>query len=131
MEWYLLVLKKYVVFEGRSRRKEYWMFTLFSTLATYLLQGFDYYFGLKHGYINFLSTIYGLAVMLPTWGVGIRRLHDVNKSGWNMLWVLLPIIGWFYLFVLGVRNGDVGENQYGPDPKNPTTELDDIGVTEA
>lgn len=130
MNWYLEVFKKYAEFNGRARRKEYWMFTLFSTLATYLFQGIDYLAGLTFEGAGFLSTIYTLIAFIPGLAVTTRRFHDVNKSGWNWLWVLLPIFGWIYLFILSVTNGDEGKNQYGLDPKNPTTELDEIGIVQ-
>jgi len=108
MEYYLGVIKKYIVFEGRARRKEFWMFFLFNILAAGVL-------GFIEGLIfppesSYLSSIYFLAVLLPTIAVSIRRIHDVNKSGW---FSLIP----FYNLYLFTSAGDTQENQYGPDPK--------------
>lgn len=132
MEWFLLAFKRYAEFNGRSRRKEYWMFYLIYSIISFclsLIDGLIGYAGSTN--IGFLSTVFGVTSIIPWISITVRRFHDVNKSTWNLLWYLFPIIGWIYIFILTIRNGDVGENQYGPDPKNPTTELDDIGVSEA
>ncbi len=113
MNWYLIVLKKYAVFTGRARRSEYWYFILFNFLNSFILSYTDIIFGMydeETGY-GVLSTIYALAVLVPGIAVAIRRMHDVGKSGWFML---IPI----YNIVLAATPGDVGENEYGPDPKN-------------
>ncbi len=106
--WYLEVLKKYTEFTGRARRAEYWYFVLYNFIISMVL-GF---LGIK-----ILGTVYSLAVFLPSIAVGIRRMHDVGKSGW---YLLIP----FYNLYLAIKEGDRGRNEYGPDPKNP--ELDDI-----
>jgi uncharacterized membrane protein YhaH (DUF805 family) len=109
MEWYLKVLKNYANFEGRARRKEYWMFVLFNAIIGFILGLVD---GVAFG-TNELGTfglIYNLAVLVPTIAVAVRRMHDVGKSGWFML---IPI----YNFILAVTEGDSGRNEYGPDPK--------------
>ncbi len=112
MNWYLEVLRKYSVFTGRARRSEYWYFILFNFLNSFILSLTDITFGMYDeatGY-GVLSTIYGLAVLVPGIAVAIRRMHDVGKSGWFML---IPI----YNIVLAVTPGLIGENEYGPDPK--------------
>lgn len=112
MEWYLKVLKQYADFNGRARRKEFWMFVLFNLLASLALSFVGYIIG-----NSFLSTIYALAVFIPGLAVSIRRLHDIGKSGWMVLIALIPIIGAIWLIVLYATEGTYGENQYGPDPK--------------
>jgi len=118
MEWYLKVINSYFEFNGRSRRKEYWMFFLFNSIfslsAFYLDIIFGTVWGIGYGpiYIG-----YGLSVMIPQITVSIRRLHDIGKSGWIYLTVLLPIIGPIFLIFLFVREGDSGDNMYGADPK--------------
>ncbi len=107
MKWYLEVLKKYTVFTGRASRSEYWYFTLFNIIISLLLG----YLGTAVHFI-YLSTVYSLAVLLPALGVAIRRMHDVNKSGW---FVLVPI----YNLILACTAGTTGENKYGPDPLKP------------
>lgn len=117
MKYYLIVLQNYVNFEGRARRKEYWMFVLFNLIFSYSLAFLDLYV-LKTG---FLDLIYSLALLIPSIAVGVRRMHDVGKSGW---YLLIPI----YNFVLAVTEGEYGPNEYGQDPKNPTNEINEIGT---
>lgn len=119
MDYYIEVLKKYAVFTGRARRSEYWYFFLFNLIASFLFTFIDFSIGTMDEMAGngLLSTIYSLGVLVPTIAVGVRRMHDVGKSGW---FILIPI----YNLILAVTDGDVGENEYGPDPKNP--EIDDI-----
>ena len=114
MNWYLEVLKKYVDFNGRARRKEYWMFTLFHIIIYYGLIILSV--AVSHN-LMFLAMFYILATLLPALGAGVRRMHDVGKSGWFYFIVLIPIIGAIWLLVLFFTEGNHGENQYGPDPK--------------
>ncbi len=119
MQWYIDVLKKYAVFDGRARRKEYWMFVLFNVITSIILGIVDRIIGTDYGSSGsgMLSSIYSLAVLLPTIGVAIRRMHDTNRSGWWILINLIPCIGWIWFIVLAAQEGGVGDNQYGPDPK--------------
>ncbi|WP_010523027.1 DUF805 domain-containing protein [Aquimarina agarivorans] len=126
MEWYLKVLKQYVDFNGRARRKEYWMFTLISTIISYIIVGITYAISPE---LVALSYIYSLAVALPSLAVVVRRLHDIGKSGWFFLIILIPLIGAIWLIVLLCQDSEPGPNEYGPNPKNPDNELDEIGVT--
>lgn len=118
MSWYLQALKKYAVFSGRARRKEYWFFVLFYIIIVVVLSVIDAMLGLKVGEgLGILSTIYMLAVFIPGLAVGVRRLHDINKSGWWILIGLIPIIGPIILLIFAVMAGTAGDNTYGPDPK--------------
>ena len=119
MNWYFEVLKKYAVFEGRARRSEYWYFFLFNIIASFLTGILDFSLGTfdEASEIGLLGTVYSLGILVPSIAVGVRRMHDVGKSGW---FLLIPI----YNLILAVTEGDVGENEYGPDPKNPY--VDDI-----
>jgi uncharacterized membrane protein YhaH (DUF805 family) len=118
MQWYTDVIKKYVVFSGRARRKEFWMFVLFNVIISIILGFIDRLIGTDYGRGNgVLGTIYSLAVLLPSLGVTWRRLHDTNRSGWWILIGLIPIIGWIVLLVFYIQEGNAGDNQYGPDPK--------------
>lgn len=105
MNWYLTALKKYATFNGRSRRKEFWMFTLINALISFA-------FGFVAGMLDMpiLGSIYSLAILVPAIAVGVRRMHDVGKSGW---FILIPI----YNLVLACTEGTQGSNEYGSDPK--------------
>ena len=123
MEWYVKVIQSYSDFNGRSRRKEYWMFTLWNLIFALLAMFLDYTFGIVYPSVGHdpLYIAYGLFVFIPGLAVAIRRLHDVGKSGWMYLVALIPIAGAIWLIVLFVTEGNEGNNAYGPDPK----ELDD------
>ncbi len=119
MEWYISVLKQYAVFEGRARRKEYWMFALISFVASVILTFIDMTIGtydLENGY-GVLSSIYGLAILLPAIGVSIRRLHDTGRKGWWLLIGLIPLVGALVLIVFFAQEGHAEANQYGQNPK--------------
>lgn len=118
MQWYTEVLKKYVVFSGRARRKEYWMFTLFNVIISIVLSSLDALIGTRNDSgFGLLNGIYTLAVLLPSLGVLARRLHDTNRSAWWILIGLVPVVGFIVLIVFTVMEGNQGDNQYGPDPK--------------
>ena|SRR3989339_1642209 len=124
MNYYLTVLKKYAKFNGRSRRAEYWYFTLFNAIICIILSIIDVLVISNSGTkitFGILSSIYSLAVLIPSIAVSIRRLHDIGKSGWMIFISLIPLIGSIWLLVLMVTNGNPGENKYGSDPKRVTT----------
>ena len=88
IDWYLKVVRdNYANFSGRARRSEYWYYALCNFLISLVLQVVDYFIG-----FGLLGGIYGLAVLVPGLAVFVRRLHDVNKSGWFILLLLLPVI---------------------------------------
>jgi uncharacterized membrane protein YhaH (DUF805 family) len=122
MNWYLAVLKNYAGFSGRARRKEYWMFTLFNIIFAIVAMILDNVLGIAMAEIGYgpLYGLYTLAVFIPGLAVSVRRLHDVGKSGWMILIVLIPIIGAIWLIVLLVTDSNSGENQYGSNPKEVT-----------
>ena len=113
MDWYLQVLQKYAVFEGRARRKEYWFFVLFNFIISIVISVAEA--GIGTGGI--LGLIYVLGVFLPSVGVGIRRLHDTDRSGWWLLVGLIPLIGFIILIVLLALDSTPGDNRFGPNPK--------------
>ncbi len=119
MNWYLEVLKKYAVFTGRARRKEYWYFLLFNIIISIILSAVD---GMTGSYnpqtgMGLLGTIYVLAILLPAVGVSIRRLHDTGRSGWWVLLSLIPLLGTIVLLVFMLQDSKPGSNQYGANPK--------------
>ncbi|MCC7124906.1 MAG: DUF805 domain-containing protein [Acidobacteria bacterium] len=118
MSWYLAVLKKYAVFRGRARRKEYWMFFLVHITILIVLGFADGSMGTaRENGLGTLGALYVIATFLPTIGAGIRRLHDTGRRGWWMLLTLVPLVGTIILLVLLAQAGQPGDNQYGPDPK--------------
>lgn|SRR5690554_4381 len=128
MNWYLKVLKQYADFNGRSRRKEYWMFVLINLIISWSLALLDYAAGTS--IFSIVSTIYSLAIFVPALAVSVRRLHDIGKSGWYYLLVLLPIIGWIWLIVLFATDSEAGPNKWGQNPKEVgnDTNIDLIGT---
>lgn len=117
MNWYLQVLKKYAVFSGRARRREYWMFVLVSLIIVLVLTAIERATGLTRENWGILTGLYSLAVLLPSLGVTVRRLHDVGRSGWWQLIGVVPLIGWIALLVFMVQEGQPGVNAYGPNPR--------------
>jgi uncharacterized membrane protein YhaH (DUF805 family) len=112
VHWYVDVLKKYAVFSGRARRQEYWMFFLFSVIASIVLAIIDAILG-----TSILQWLYVLATLIPSLAVGVRRLHDTNRSGWWVLISLVPIVGTIILIVFMASEGNPEENAHGPNPK--------------
>ncbi|MBI1838180.1 MAG: DUF805 domain-containing protein [Flavobacteriia bacterium] len=125
MNWYLTVLKKYATFSGRARRKEYWMFVLFHIIFLIVAAILDSSFGTTLPNIPYglIYILYSLFVFIPALAVTVRRLHDVNKSGWWIFISLIPLIGGIWLLVLQVTEGDSGSNEYGSDPKSDAKDL--------
>jgi uncharacterized membrane protein YhaH (DUF805 family) len=124
VSWYLEALKKYAVFSGRARRMEYWYFVLFNLIVAFVLAMIDALLGTTTGVSSFglLSGIYSLAVLIPTLAVLVRRLHDIDRTGWWILINLIPLVGTIVLLVFALMPGTPGSNQYGPDPKQATGE---------
>jgi uncharacterized membrane protein YhaH (DUF805 family) len=126
MQWYLKVLKQYADFSGRARRTEFWMFALFNFIASVILALIDALIGTasmvstgSSVYFSpgLLGGIYSLAVLIPSLAVGVRRLHDQDRTGWWLLIGLIPFVGAIVLLVFFCLEGNRGPNQYGPDPK--------------
>jgi uncharacterized membrane protein YhaH (DUF805 family) len=119
MHWYLEVLKKYGVFHGRARRKEYWYFALFNLIITMALAVIDGIIGSFSGEagMGLLGGLYTFGVLIPGIAVSVRQLHDTDRNGWWLLIGLIPLIGAIVFLVFMVQDGKPGENQYGPNPK--------------
>ena len=146
MEWMLMPLRRYAEFSGRSRRKEYWMFTLFVVLVSLALMAIEMAVGIAEMFGaggGPLSLIFSLATLIPSISVSVRRLHDIDRSGWWLLGPIVPLflvgfalatqltwlaaiagvlalIGILTLLGFAVSDGTKGPNRFGDDPKNPT-----------
>ncbi|WP_223608046.1 DUF805 domain-containing protein [Chryseobacterium sp. OSA05B] len=130
MKWYLKVLRQYADFSGRARRTEYWMYILFNMIFAIVAAVLDNLLGLKFNQeipYGFIYLMYGLATFIPGLAVMVRRLHDVDKSGWWFFISLIPIVGTIWLLVLLATDGTPGANQYGVNPKENFNEINEIG----
>lgn len=123
MEWFLKVVKEnYANFNGRARRKEYWMFTLFSSIISVVLFVLfvltsifsDSMLGII---FSILAIIYALAILVPSIALIDRRLHDTDHSGWFYFIALIPLVGPIILLITLCKEGTRGDNKYGADPK--------------
>ncbi|MBN1989515.1 MAG: DUF805 domain-containing protein [Bacteroidales bacterium] len=117
MNWYLKVLKQYADFSGRARRKEYWMFVLFNIIFAFAAIILDNVLGIAYSGYGPIYGLYMLAMLIPSIAVGVRRLHDISKSGWMILVGLIPLVGAIWLLILFVMDSKPGANEYGPNPK--------------
>lgn len=114
MNYYFEALKKYGDFEGRARRAEYWIYHLINWFVILFLA----IFASSNPLGGVILTLYGLFQVIPTLAVQIRRLHDVEKSGWFVFVPIIPVVGSFWLFTLMVTEGTRGVNFYGHNPKD-------------
>ncbi len=103
----------YAKFDGRATRRDYWMFVLYSLLISI---AFNIVI-LIIPVLAILSLLYGIALIVPSIGLGIRRLHDLNLSGWFYLIALIPFIGGLALLFLFCMPGDAEDNKFGPAAK--------------
>ena len=125
MNWYLAVLKKYSVFSGRARRKEYWFFLLFNiaiSVVLAIIDGATGTFSEEMG-VGLLGGVYALAVLLPSIAVSVRRLHDTDRTGWWLLLAFVPVLGAIVLLVFMALDSKPGDNQYGANPKETAAAL--------
>jgi uncharacterized membrane protein YhaH (DUF805 family) len=110
--WKLVVLERYAKFDGRANRAEFWWYTLANIIISVVLN----LLGQVSVLFSVIGGLYGLAVLIPGIAVGIRRLHDINRSGWWLLIGLVPCVGFIVLIVWFAQEGNPGPNQYGPPP---------------
>lgn len=101
-----VLFEKYATFTGRAARSEFWWFTLFSVIVSLITAAIS----------DGVNLIYSLAVLLPSLAVGVRRLHDLGRTGWWMLISLIPLIGLLVLLFFFVQRGTQGPNAHGDDP---------------
>ena len=128
MIWYLKVLKQYADFNGRARRKEYWMFLLFNFIFSLFAISLDIFLGLVWVETGFgpIYLFYSLALFIPGLAVSVRRLHDIGKSGWMVFVSIIPVLGVIWLVVLLAMKGETKPNEYGPVPKKMDSNTRDV-----
>lgn len=118
MSWYIHALKNYAKFNGRARRREYWMFSLSHMIILALILWLSITIETDiSGLTSILSILYMIVTLIPHLAVLVRRLHDTNQSGWFYFISFIPFIGPIILFVFLCKKGTSGDNNYGPDPK--------------
>ncbi|MDQ1047649.1 DUF805 domain-containing protein [Streptomyces sp. V4I2] len=112
MSWFIEALKKYAVFNGRARRKEYWMYTLFVTI-------FYIVFAIIAAVTKqpLIAVVFYLAILLPSLAVTVRRLHDTGRSGAWIFIGLVPLVGAIVMLVFLCGDGESGANKFGANPK--------------
>jgi uncharacterized membrane protein YhaH (DUF805 family) len=101
----------YVNFSSRACRSEYWFWILFIILAEIVTSIIDYAIG-----VQVVTGLFGLATFLPSLAIAIRRLHDLDRTGWWVLLWFIPLIGWIILIIWFCTRGTAGPNRFGPDP---------------
>ncbi len=114
IDFFLRAYRNYVNFEGRDTRQQYWMFYLFYIIAYIILSILDNIIGTG----GVLGGIFALGTLLPGIAITTRRLHDIGKSGWWQLLVLIPLVGAIVLIIFLAKKGMMGDNQFGKDPLN-------------
>ena len=105
----------YLNFSGRAIRSEYWYWVLFAMLGGLATEIVDSAIFASHSSVSPLNGVFDLLIFLPGLGLGIRRLHDINRSGWWIL-ITLTLIGVFLLLYWACQRGTPGPNRFGPDP---------------
>ncbi|MCZ7378532.1 DUF805 domain-containing protein [Micromonospora sp. WMMC250] len=114
------VFSQYVGFTGRARRSEYWWFALFTILVSIVASILDGALGLdfEGSTTGLIGLVASLALLLPSLAVGVRRLHDTDRTGWWLLIALVPLVGFIVLIVFFVLDSTPGTNRFGPSPKS-------------
>ena len=118
MKYFILGFKKWNDVNGRSNLKEFWYYTLFSFLFSLLFSFIDGLYLSSLGENVFetpgiLESLFGLISIVPSITLTIRRLHDINKSGYHLLWYF-TIIGILFVLIMNMLRGTEGDNKYGP-----------------
>jgi len=113
MEYYTDAFKRFADFNGRATVRQFWMFVLINFAITFAISLIG---------INTISAGYSLVAMIPSMAIGVRRLHDIGKSGWYCCLAFIPLVGVIILIIWFIKAGDVGPNAYGEDPNSPVEE---------
>lgn len=132
MDWYKRVWQNYAQFSGRAQRAEYWWFTGINIIVIVILRLIaislimagrqpmtgtvttSTTLGLL---VSFILLVFALAILIPSIAVTVRRLHDIGKSGWWYLLMLIPFIGALIIFIMTLLDSEPSENEYGANPK--------------
>jgi uncharacterized membrane protein YhaH (DUF805 family) len=101
----------YVNFRDRASRSEYWFWILFIVLADIVTSLIDATLD-----IHFVTGVFGLVTIVPNISVAVRRLHDLDRTGWWLLIGFIPLVGWIILLIWYCTRGTAGPNRFGPDP---------------
>jgi uncharacterized membrane protein YhaH (DUF805 family) len=115
IQWYLSPWKRFVLFEGRAGRPEFWWFALGQFIINLALLVVS----IPVDVVVLLWYLFALAALLPSIAVTARRLHDIGQTGWLQLIGLIPLVGQVVLLVLCAMASKPGPNQYGPEPLPP------------
>ena len=118
MEYFMEAMRRYADFNGRTRRKDFWMFILFYVIFYAACAVVDGVIGTA----PIVTSLFSLAMLIPSISIAARRLHDTGRSGWWQLIALIPLIGGIVLLVFYVLDSHEGENDYGPNPKELAVE---------
>lgn len=115
--YFIKALKSFGDFSSRARRKEYWSYVLVNFILSIVVTILSF-IPLVNLLVWIMCALYGLFAWLPGLAVTVRRLHDINKSGWFVFVSLIPFVGWIFMLIMMVQEGTPGYNDYGPDPKD-------------
>lgn len=135
IDWYKrVVFENYANFSGRARRSEYWYFYLANILIAFVLSfSLGVVIAMSNGEFSGIMDIvvlfYNLAVLIPSLAVAVRRMHDIGKSGWNVLFFIIPLIGIILMLLWFTTESEPRTNKWGPNPKAPNDDIDEIGQT--
>ncbi len=131
LDEYIGVLQKYAVFEGRASRREFWVFNIMNALLALGVSILSSAFGAA--FLSVLMLLYFIAIFVPSLAVSIRRLHDIDKSGWWILIGIIPVLGGIIQFIFYILPGTEGPNRFGAAPyqsnhRNPAPEKEAITI---
>ena len=124
MKYFIEPIKNYAAFTGRATRQQYWMFTLIYILfyiATIILDVALGLFDEETGY-GLFSMVYTIGLLLPYLALLARRLHDIGRSAWWILLIVIPLIGPIVILIFTVIGSQQEENKWGPNPHTETAE---------
>ena len=126
MDWYLKALRQFADFRGRAQRAEFWGFTLVNMFLGLVGPVLFSVFQKSSSYplifqmLSLLLDLWLIGMIIPSVSVSVRRFHDIDKSGWWSMLMIVPLIGFLICLVPLLKEGTLGQNKYGPNPKKGT-----------